>query len=55
MEAVLLLATIAQRFQLNLLPDRAIVPQASITLRPDRGIKVQLKQLTAPEAMPIKL
>jgi len=54
MEAVLLLATIAQRFQLNLLPDRAIVPQASITLRPDHGIKVQLKQLTAPEAMPIK-
>ena len=50
MEAILLLATIAQKFQLNLIFDRALVPQASITLRPDRGIKVQLKQLQGVES-----
>ena len=45
MEAVLLLATIAQRFELNLEPDFPIVPQPSITLRPEYGIKVRLKQI----------
>jgi cytochrome P450 len=44
MEAVLLLATIAQKFQLTLVPDHAIVPQPSITLRPEYGIKVVLHQ-----------
>jgi cytochrome P450 len=42
MEATLLLATIAQRFQLTLVPDHQIVPQPSITLRPEYGIKVQI-------------
>ncbi|MDZ8082484.1 MAG: cytochrome P450 [Nostoc sp. DcaGUA01] len=46
MEAVLLLATIAQKFELNLVPDHPIVPQASITLRPAFGVKVTLKQTT---------
>jgi cytochrome P450 len=46
MEAVLLLATISQRFQLNLIPDFPIVPQPSITLRPEQGIKVQLHSVT---------
>jgi cytochrome P450 len=45
MEAVLLLATIAQKFQLNVLPGFPIVPQPSITLRPETGVKVQLKQI----------
>jgi cytochrome P450 len=45
MEAVLLLATIAQRFELDLVPDFEIVPQPSITLRPANGIRVQLKQI----------
>lgn len=43
MEAVLLLATIAQRFQLDLVPDQNIEKQASITLRARHGIQVQLK------------
>jgi hypothetical protein len=46
MEAVLLLATISQRFQLYLIPDFPIVPQPSITLRPEQGIKVQLHSVT---------
>ena len=43
MEAVLLLATIARKFQL-MVPDFPIVPQPSITLRPEYGIKVLLKK-----------
>ncbi|WP_336389858.1 cytochrome P450 [Scytonema hofmannii] len=45
MEAVLLLATIAQRFQLDVIPSCPIIPQASITLRPECGIKVRLRSL----------
>ena len=45
MEAVLLLATIAQRFELDLEPGYQIVPQPSITLRPEYGIKVKLKRI----------
>jgi cytochrome P450 len=45
MEAVLLLAAIAQRFELNLEPDFAIVPQPSITLRPEHGVKVRIRQI----------
>jgi cytochrome P450 len=48
MEAVLLLATISQRFELDLEPGFEIVPQPSITLRPATGIRVQLKQIAAP-------
>ncbi|MGF1480423.1 MAG: cytochrome P450 [Cyanophyceae cyanobacterium] len=44
MEAVLILATIAQRFQLELVESRAIELQPSITLRPQHGIKVVLKK-----------
>jgi cytochrome P450 len=44
LEAVLLLATIAQRFELDLEPGFEIVPQPSITLRPATGIRVQLKR-----------
>ncbi len=42
MEAILLLTTVAQKFRLNLLPV-PIVPQPSITLRPEHGIKVVLQ------------
>jgi cytochrome P450 len=45
MEAVLLLATIAQRFEIDLEPGYEIFPQPSITLRPEAGIKVKLKQI----------
>jgi cytochrome P450 len=44
MEAILLLATIAQNFRLNLVPDFPIVPQPSITLRPEYGIKVVVER-----------
>jgi cytochrome P450 len=45
MEAVLLLATISQHFQIDLVPDAPIVPQPSITLRPERGISVKIHSL----------
>jgi cytochrome P450 len=44
MELVLLLSTIAQTFQLDLVPDQAIELQPSITLRPKHGIQVVLKK-----------
>ncbi|MEZ4300242.1 MAG: cytochrome P450 [Polyangiaceae bacterium] len=37
-EAVLLLATLAQRFRLDLVPGHPVIPQPSITLRPRHGI-----------------
>ena len=40
MEAILLLATVAQRYHLALVPDHPVAPQPSITLRPKDGIKV---------------
>lgn len=43
MEAALLLKTIAQSYQIDLVPGYPIVPQPSITLRPESGLKVQLK------------
>ena len=43
MEAVLLLATIAQKFQLDLVPEQNIELQPSITLRARHGIQVILK------------
>ncbi|HEV2494774.1 MAG TPA: cytochrome P450 [Terriglobia bacterium] len=42
MEAALLLATIAQRFTLTLVPEHPVEPFPSITLRPKNGIKVVL-------------
>ncbi|KAM3110365.1 cytochrome P450 [Phormidesmis sp. 146-33] len=44
MEAALILATIAQKFQLALVSDQAIELQPSITLRPKHGIQVVLKE-----------
>ncbi|MCI0665375.1 MAG: cytochrome P450 [Acidobacteria bacterium] len=42
MEAKLILATIAQKFHLDLVPDQTVRPLPSITLRPKNGIKVIL-------------
>ncbi len=42
MEAVLVVATIAQKFQLTLVPEHPIVLQPSITLSPKHGIKMLL-------------
>ena len=43
MESALLLAAIAQRFQLNLVADEPIEPLPSMTLRPKHGIQMQLQ------------
>jgi cytochrome P450 len=43
MEAVLLLAVIAQRFRLELVPDQNIRPMPYVTLRPDPGMRVVLR------------
>jgi cytochrome P450 len=42
MEAVLLLATIALRFRLSLVPGQRITPTPYITLRPEPGIRMLL-------------
>jgi cytochrome P450 len=41
-EAVVLLAMIAQKFQISLIPEYSIELQPSITLRPKNGIKVKI-------------
>ena len=40
MEAVLLLAAIAQRFRLSLAPGQRITPTPYVTLRPEPGIRM---------------
>jgi cytochrome P450 len=42
MEATLLLATIAQRFRLALVPDQRVTPTPYVTLRPEPGIRMLL-------------
>ncbi|MFN0119297.1 MAG: cytochrome P450 [Blastocatellia bacterium] len=44
MEAVLILATIAQKYKLSLVPGQTIRPVPSITLRPEHGIHVRLEK-----------
>jgi len=44
MEAVLILAAIAQRFRLTLVPGQHVVPTPYITLRPEPGIRVRLER-----------
>jgi cytochrome P450 len=44
MEAVLLLATMAQRFRFSLLPEHPVIPVTTVTLRPKYGIKGVVKQ-----------
>ena len=43
-EAIIVLAMVAQRFCLALVPGQTIVPQPSITLRPRPGVKVILEE-----------
>ena len=43
MEAVLLLAVIAQRFRLELAPGQTIRPVPYVTLRPGPGVRVVLR------------
>lgn len=44
MEAVLILATVAQQYRLTLVPEYSIEPQPSITLRPEHGVQVTLQK-----------
>ena len=44
MEAVLILAAIARRFRLVLEPGQRVEPLASITLRPQSGIRMRLER-----------
>ena len=44
MEAAILLAAVAQRFQISLVPGQTIEPLASITLRPKYGVRVRLSR-----------
>ncbi|AFZ23787.1 cytochrome P450 [Cylindrospermum stagnale PCC 7417] len=44
MEAVLLLATISQKFRLTLMPDQEITPWPAFSLRPKYGMKMLLNQ-----------
>jgi cytochrome P450 len=44
MEMVLLVATLVQRFRFTLLPEPAVVPSPTFTLRPRNGIPVQLER-----------
>ncbi len=39
-EARLILATVAQRYRMELAPDQRVDPYASVTLRPKEGIRV---------------
>ncbi len=43
MEGTLVLATVAQRFRLKMMPGCVIEPMASITLRPKGGVPVRLE------------
>jgi cytochrome P450 len=42
MEAQLILAMVAQRFDLNLLPGRMPIPEPLVTLRPGGGVWVHI-------------
>jgi cytochrome P450 len=42
MEACLILAAIAQRFQLRLVPGHPVAPQPGITLRPRHGMRMKM-------------
>jgi len=44
MQILLVLATIAQRFTLNLVPGQTIVPKPRLTLRPQKEIRMRLDQ-----------
>ena len=47
MEAILLLATTAQRFRLTLVPGQTITPTPYVTLRPEPGIRMTLARRAA--------
>jgi cytochrome P450 len=44
MESQLILATIAQRYQLRLIPNHPVEPQMLVTLRPKYGLPMTIHQ-----------
>jgi cytochrome P450 len=44
MESTLIVAVVAQRFQLELDPSHAIVIEPSLTLRPKTGVRMTLRR-----------
>ena len=44
MEAVLVLATIAQRFRLTMEPGQRVTPTPYVTLRPEPGLRMRLER-----------
>ena len=44
MEAAILLAAVAQRFQISLVQEQTVEPMPSITLRPKNGVPVRLRR-----------
>jgi len=55
MEAILLLAAIAQRFALESVPDHPVVPVPGFTLRPKYGIRMVLHRRTGTPTRPAEL
>ncbi len=51
LEMCLILAMVLQRFDVELLPDQAIVPKAALTLRPSAPVRVLLKRGSPNEAL----
>ena len=47
MELLLVMATIAQRWRFELVPDHPVVPHAAVTLRPKHGIKMVARKRSA--------
>lgn len=53
-EATLILATLAQRFQLRLVPGHPIEPQGLLTLRPRYGLKMTLERRPGANSRPLE-
>ena len=47
-EAVLILASLAQRYQLRLAPGCVVQPHAQVTLRPKYGLKMTIEHRRSP-------
>jgi cytochrome P450 len=51
LEMCLVVAMVLQRFDVELLPDQAIVPKAALTMRPSAPVRVFLKRGSRNEAL----
>ncbi len=53
MEAVLILATLARSFELDVLAKPRAIPEPSVTLRPKHGVHVRLRKRPAPQKVAV--